>query len=220
MLVVGELPEPIQQLVSQRVLGDQHLDRGRILALLGPTSGIDGWFPGQVSASSAGSYVIDRPDLDRSATASSSVENAFGFPEVDSDFSTSEVDSDLPASGDESDAATSGADPGVAGAIAEELDPILDQWDVRPTRLRLVITPANGERPDDETTEAVVESMKVTDGMAYLFLPGTDVFDLDDELTSRVDAVIEVRTRRPGDPEHRWIIPQEEVATEWMPVLP
>lgn len=211
VLVAGELPEPVQRLVSQRLLGDQHLDRVRILTLLGPTSDVDGWFPGQVSASSARSYVISRRNLDRSATATSSGASPFGSPEADSD---------LPTPGDGTDAPGPEHGPGVAGAVADDLGPILEEWDVPPTRLRLVIAPANGERPDDETARSFVESMNATDGMAYLFLPGADVFELAPDLTDRVDAVIEVRTRRPGVPEHRWIVPEERAATDWMPVQP
>ena len=217
VLVAGELPEPVQQLVSQRVLGAQHLDRVRVLTLLGPTSDVDSWFPGQVSATAAQSYVIDRWDLDRSV-AVSSVGGAFGPSQADSDSLTPGDESDSLTSGDESDSTGAEDGPGVARAVADDLDSILGEWDVPPTRLRLATTPANGERPGDEAIRAFVESMNATEGMAYLFLPGMGVFELDPDVTDRVDAVIEVRTRRPGAPEHRWIIPEEEVMTGWMPV--
>lgn len=190
VLVVGELSEPAQRQVSRRVMGAPELDRLRILVLLGRTPEADGWFPEGVSPSATGSHVIEIEDAGRSAAAT--VEETPPLPER----------------------------PDLAGDLAERFDAILDQRDTSPGEVRVVIAPAYYDPSAGELLERLGSLMNLIDGMTYLFLPRAAVDDLDPALTDTVDALVEVRTKRAGEPEHRWILLEENLETEWIPVQP
>lgn len=205
ILVVGELSEPAQCQLSRRVMGEPNMDRTRILAQLGQPSDVESWFPGDVTPESDDSHVIEIEDAGRSASAAAA--------------SSSEEPSPLPERSD------------LASELAERIDAILEGRDLEPPELRVVAASAYYDPSAGQTIEQLVSVLNLIDGMTFLFLPRASVDDLDSALTDRVDALIDVRTKHADQPEHRWILFDEELEknldadengfkTEWLPVDP
>lgn len=205
VLVCGDLPGPVQRVVSRRVMGDPSLRRVRFLALLTAPGTVDEWFPGAVSAADADVRVLDFSDRTRGVAAR---------PDRRSTGTDREPPGRRPAHG------------AVVEELAASVSELTRERELAPEQLRVVVVPVD-TRPTGRGSRAVLDLLSLLDsldGMSYVFVPGRSVSDLAPEFRERADACIDVRADCVDDPEHRWIISGDVtgdvVETEWIPVEP
>ena len=193
VLVGGDVPELIQRLFSQRVMGESGAYRLRVLALLGRTPDPDDWFPGSTTARSKDSHLVDLQDADRNMAAVA--------PQVEDSLPTRDAE-------------------GVVETVEKSVDDFLRNRYPLPEELRLVAAPGHGQLADTKTIHELVEVLADIEGMTYLVVPEWSPRTIDDEVLEHVDAFVMVRPQDPGEPDHRWIIFEEGIETGWLPLKP
>ena len=193
VLVGGDVPELVQRLFSQRVMGESDVYRLRILTLLGRTPDPDDWFPGSVTARSKDSHLVDLQDADRNMAAVA--------PQIEESLPTRDGE-------------------GVAETVEKSVDGFLRDRYPLPEELRLVAAPGHGQLTSTKTIHGLVEVLAEIGGLTYLMVPEWSPRTIDESVLEHVDAFVMVRPRDPGAPEHQWIIFEEKIETGWLPLKP
>ncbi|MFD1512657.1 DUF7504 family protein [Halomarina rubra] len=201
LLVTGEVPFETRAAMSRRLFGTPDERRYRLLGVTNTVGlPVDRYLPSGVAPAGDDVTVVDFADELRGATASESPTSATPRPTVRTD--------DVDRLATLRTSMTSAID-----RIGDRVGPFVAG------ELRVGVASLRGPFEDGgdharATIEHLVEDVVGHRGMVHCHLLGGTAAVAD--LTDAFDVRIELRDRGTGVPEHRWVVPDRSVQTQWV----
>lgn len=199
LLVTGTVPFETRAAMSRRLFGTPDEPRYRLLAVTNSVGlPVARYLPHGVTASAADVSVVDFADQLRGSTTASPSSGTGPTMRTD--------DTDRMAN----------LGTTVSTAI-ERLAQQAGRFDAGTLRVGLASLrgPYDAEDPVRASVGRIVDDVVSRRGMVHCHLLDTT---LDDDLMEAFDVRIELRDRGTGAPEHRWVVPDRAVRTEWVPL--
>ncbi|WP_049972178.1 DUF7504 family protein [Haladaptatus cibarius] len=194
LLVTGAVPEYVTAQATQRLLGDPHRDRKRLLVFTDASlKHVERSLPPNVRRSDESIEIIESTGDDRSIPPESQFIGT-------SDCEVGRLQDELAHAISHFDTVADGLDPAELRVCIDSLESILEAND-RPETIRFL-----------RGTSALVRGVR---GIQHVHLPVSDESPVVTELSPLFDARIELRKRDTLVAEQRWHVPGHDITTTW-----